>query len=408
VIDHGQRSVGTTRAIAIGVLAAVSLLFVGSSEPVEAASCNGASHAAPTLTAGRASPGSGTTSTNIRFTVRYQDVQGCAPTSIQVVVAGVGSFSMSGGTSYASGVTFSVVRRLPAGRWSYRFTAASGTGAGARSTTLTSVSPSRVVISKPAPKPTPKPAPKPTPRPTAKPAAKPKPTRPPASHAPGAAASASSEPGSTPGNAAGGASGPPDGSAGPAAPAPSHAPRPAGDPEAVLVGIEPFGLVRDPAVTSAVLVWFLSCALGVLLFAVVLRRLSPPEPAPEASRVRVPPWRRRPLEAGGAGGEDVSSTSSREAAVPYAARGTNQDPAQTVPAARDPLRFAEPPRKGVVRSTVAYRLVRVSAGPEDESAEIGRLDKGDEVEVIGDSEGFLKVRTPTGLEGWVPRMVLVG
>jgi hypothetical protein len=79
-----------------------------------------------------------------------------------------------------------------------------------------------------------------------------------------------------------------------------------------------------------------------------------------------------------------------------------------VPAARDPLRFAEPPRKGVVRSTVAYRLVRVSAGPEDESAEIGRLDKGDEVEVIGDSEGFLKVRTPTGLEGWVPRMVLVG
>ena len=63
----------------------------------------------------------------------------------------------------------------------------------------------------------------------------------------------------------------------------------------------------------------------------------------------------------------------------------------------------------MVRSTVAYRLVRVTDGPNDqESTEIGRLDRGDEVEVIGDLEGYLKVRTPTGLEGWVPRMVLVG
>jgi hypothetical protein len=76
---------------------------------------------------------------------------------------------------------------------------------------------------------------------------------------------------------------------------------------------------------------------------------------------------------------------------------------------REPIRFTKPPRKGVVRSTVAYRLVRVTDGPDDhESTEIGRLDRGDEVEVIGDSEGYLKVRTPSGLEGWIPRMVLLG
>jgi SH3-like domain-containing protein len=76
---------------------------------------------------------------------------------------------------------------------------------------------------------------------------------------------------------------------------------------------------------------------------------------------------------------------------------------------REPVKFTHAPRKGVVRSTVAYRLVRVTDGPDDhESTEIGRLDRGDEVEVIGDSGGYLKVRAPTGLEGWIPRMVLVG
>jgi hypothetical protein len=41
-------------------------------------------------------------------------------------------------------------------------------------------------------------------------------------------------------------------------------------------------------------------------------------------------------------------------------------------------------------------------------AEIGRLDRGDEVEVLGEQDGMLQVRTPTGLLGWVPRVVIVG
>jgi SH3-like domain-containing protein len=51
----------------------------------------------------------------------------------------------------------------------------------------------------------------------------------------------------------------------------------------------------------------------------------------------------------------------------------------------------------------------VSDGPDDiRTSEVGRLDRGDEVEVIGERDGFLKVRTPSGLEGWVPRVVIVG
>jgi SH3-like domain-containing protein len=62
----------------------------------------------------------------------------------------------------------------------------------------------------------------------------------------------------------------------------------------------------------------------------------------------------------------------------------------------------------VDRRTIGYRLVRLSDGPDDlRSSEIGRLDRGDEVEIIGDVGGFLQVRTPGGLEGWVPRIAIV-
>jgi hypothetical protein len=80
----------------------------------------------------------------------------------------------------------------------------------------------------------------------------------------------------------------------------------------------------------------------------------------------------------------------------------------STPAARDPEQFGGPPRKGVERRTIGYRLVRLSDGPDDlRSREVARLDRGDEVEVIGDLGGFLQVRTPSGLEGWVPRFAIV-
>ena len=41
-------------------------------------------------------------------------------------------------------------------------------------------------------------------------------------------------------------------------------------------------------------------------------------------------------------------------------------------------------------------------------ARLGRLDRGDEVEVIGSYEGFLQVNTPDGLTGWIPRHTILG
>jgi hypothetical protein len=76
---------------------------------------------------------------------------------------------------------------------------------------------------------------------------------------------------------------------------------------------------------------------------------------------------------------------------------------------RAPRRFARPPAKDADRRVIAYRSVRVSAGPDElRTAELTRLDRRDEVEVIGEEGGSLRIRTPDGVEGWVPRVVLVG
>jgi hypothetical protein len=76
---------------------------------------------------------------------------------------------------------------------------------------------------------------------------------------------------------------------------------------------------------------------------------------------------------------------------------------------RAPAKFAGGAGSNVERRTISYRFVRLSDGPDDlRSREIGRLDRGDEVEVLGEQDGMLQVRTPTGLLGWVPRVVIVG
>ena len=57
--------------------------------------------------------------------------------------------------------------------------------------------------------------------------------------------------------------------------------------------------------------------------------------------------------------------------------------------------FDKPPAKGVERLKMAYRRVRISDAPDDVSSrELGRLDRGDEVELVDSYEGFLQVRTP--------------
>ena len=59
--------------------------------------------------------------------------------------------------------------------------------------------------------------------------------------------------------------------------------------------------------------------------------------------------------------------------------------------------FETPPAPGVERALVRGRLVRLSAEPDDfGSVEFGRLDRGDEVEIVDSFESYLYVRVPDG------------
>jgi hypothetical protein len=71
--------------------------------------------------------------------------------------------------------------------------------------------------------------------------------------------------------------------------------------------------------------------------------------------------------------------------------------------------FAKPPKKGVERAKVGYRRVRISSEPDAvRSVELGRLDRGDEVEILESHEGFLRVRTPDDITGWILRHTVIG
>jgi hypothetical protein len=71
--------------------------------------------------------------------------------------------------------------------------------------------------------------------------------------------------------------------------------------------------------------------------------------------------------------------------------------------------FTKPPKKGVERAKVGYRRVRISSIPDAiRSDELGRLDRGDEVEILDSSEGFLRIRTPDNVTGWILRHTIVG
>jgi len=71
--------------------------------------------------------------------------------------------------------------------------------------------------------------------------------------------------------------------------------------------------------------------------------------------------------------------------------------------------FDGPAATGVSRAKVGYRQVRISSEPDAvRSTELGRLDRGDEVEILESHEGFLRVRTPDEITGWILRHTIVG
>jgi len=172
----------------------------------------------------------------------------------------------------------------------------------------------------------------------------------------------------------------------------------------------------DPAVLVPVATWSLTTAFGVLVFGLgllpVRRRRDP-------ARTRRS-WigRAAPVAAGSEPGpmstaEPTYPAGTSGGSVPrsWGAAGSGDEAALGGPTStvREPLRFQAPARPGVERRTIAYRLIRVADQPDATgSSEICRLDRGDEIEIIGEHEGYLRVKTPTGIEGWVQRMVIVG
>jgi hypothetical protein len=188
------------------------------------------------------------------------------------------------------------------------------------------------------------------------------------------------------------------------------------------------GLGIDPGLAIPVAAWSLTTALGVILFALFLRRPLRREPALVgadqagasaavwAAVATMPPPPGQPVAAPGAVGglaQGDEAIDPAEASLPRWLRPTLREQRQSdrgyLQVAREPARFGSPARAGVERRTIGYRLVRMSDAPDDiRSREVGRVDRGDQVEVIGEHEGFLQIRTPDGLEGWVPRVVIVG
>ena len=108
---------------------------------------------------------------------------------------------------------------------------------------------------------------------------------------------------------------------------------------------------------------------------------------------------------------------SRKPLCPLSAAAVTPRPAANGTAAaigasaapRAPQVFATPSTAGAERVKVGYRRVRVSSKPDAvRSVELGRLEQGDEVEILESYEGFLRVQTPDGITGWIQRHTVVG
>jgi hypothetical protein len=384
-----------------GGVAAIALLFAaawtlaGPVQPAVAFNCSQAKHEL-TLSSGTVSPGSGQVSTVFRFSVRYADNAGCAPTLAQLALPGIGTFPLAAtGSNWKSGETLALTISLPAGQWDYAFTAASGTGNGSRIVTFTAVKPSFVRVSAAPPPPTPQPTPRPTAKPTAKPA--PKATARPA------ARPSSKHPSPTPTSPALASDASPIGSSGSASPSdPSVGSIGTPDATAIPAGA---GLIGGPTPSqpgspfvpiALVALVALGGSSGLFVTAVRRRRRTRvtvvvEAPAPVAiapgddpySEAHLPRWRRPTLQA----------------ARGHSGRGPLEPAWQ--------LAFSEPTATGTERRRVRYRLARLSDAPDEvRSTDIGQLEANDEVEVLERYAGFILVRTPLGTEGWVHRTTL--
>jgi hypothetical protein len=443
-----------TIGLAVGLAMAVGVFGVPSGVQAAAANCK------LTLQSGQASPASGTTATVTKFSVRVSWKTNCGePDAVTVTILGLsGTIHLAAGQSSTSGGNTSAVYSGQStigtpGSWGYEFSARQEPSD--PWVTLAGSAPSQVDIAAvPAPTPTPKPKPKPTPTPTPKPkprpTPKPKPTATPTprpTQKPRPTPTREPEPRAEPTPAT--PSAPPPEAAAPSAPVETEPPQsfpaapvpsddaPAATPQPRTAGgvtvparpddppgpnppLPPAAPIRTSSfgldLALLLLVWVVSASLGSVLFAVALRRragraresnlafavamaaggrgLPPapeeiaaapadtPAPAPDPEAM-IPRWRRPSLQA------------ARQSS--FAEQGGN----------RLPLRFPEDAAVGALR-IIVYRLVFVSDRPtEEEAVELGRLDRGDEVDLLRIENGFALVKAPDGLRGWVDASTLM-
>ena len=157
-----------------------------------------------------------------------------------------------------------------------------------------------------------------------------------------------------------------------------------------------------------VLLWATTSVVGVVLFAMLLRRGLALESDGSLAIFAMDRRRRLPVRAI-ATGETVTSADGAGAVAATATLDTAAVAPWLTTPGRTAKRFAQPAGKGVERRTVGYRQVRVSAGPDDiRTPEVGRVDRGDEIELIGEDASYFFIRTSEGVEGWVPRFVILG
>jgi hypothetical protein len=150
--------------------------------------------------------------------------------------------------------------------------------------------------------------------------------------------------------------------------------------------------------TSPVVVWLVTTAGGVMFFVFLVRR----------SREEDDPWPNGLLLAAPPLG--ITAVPPARAPRPVASAASKTPSAVAAAPPRVATRkFDKKPRKGIERATVGYRGVRISSKPDTvHSFELGRLDRGDEVETLDSFEGFLQIRTPDGITGWILRHTIIG
>jgi hypothetical protein len=379
-----------------------------------------------TIAGGSVSPGTGTTTTTFTFTVNFKDTTGAAPAWVRLLVNGTASGLSATGSGYAAGVVFTGTRQLPAGSWVYSFSTQSGSGTACTNGKVTPAfvtvtapppsptpKPTPAPTPKPTPVPTPKPTPRPTPKPTPKPTPRPTPTARPTATAPGSAQTPHPSPSLVTGTHGGAAATPTGTSGSTASPgAGLVGGTKTGDGSAGGPGSSPAG---SSSGLSVILLTLLAATGGLLLMLLFLRRSRRDEDAELVLDVlpdpAAPVLTAVPVEATSPVIDDDLAPIDEDAPLKNARKvPPKRAPRAVASAATNSVRtFAKPPRKGVERARVGYRRVRLSSEPDvDRSDELGRLDRGDEVEILDSSEGFLRVRTPDNVTGWILRHAIVG